>query len=1406
MKYTPLYTLLCGIGCEYAISILKKNKEDELFKNISSYFLSHNTSAKQLFTERFCKDDEMLDLQTRLKFEEGDDSYQGLLKNIEWESTESSNTYYIGDLSFTSPKLFLDLKEKDGEFYALEAKSSEDSDEFVVIELKDDLGLGYATKSNLKDLLSVGEVDFTKHKQLDTPQLTDEQFFQITTKLKEADDEQKEAIRADINKNLLIIAGAGSGKTRSLVGRLTYLHTVKGIPLNRIMLLTFTRAATQEMGAAAYQQIKEAYVTYGVSSTKNPTIQARTIESFFKFLIEKYYFDVGFKSKPEFFLDATNERFSLLYEVIRENHLSSVFKDFIKETGGNPKQTISDLYKALEDVANGKVVNISGIENLLDLFTQKQIEEHKIVGFVYIGCILKKALENPNCQLYRHMEDLYDCILIDEFQDVNKLQNDVLSKFYQSHTHFTFVGDDDQTIYTWRGADNSIIKGMAQDKKVNIIYLTTNYRNNPYIVNAGNDILATIEDRAKVGREIKPAKQTGCKIRVTTYDEKYENLANEIKKVYETRAPGEKICVLFRESKDKYKFVDGQSVKEDGEATKLSRLLTQNNIKVAIENGKGVYYSDGYKVFRALICIINKVDVRNNCAFLKELSGTNASNTNIRRLVFGKIGCEKLGVSQNTFNPEVIAKLSNAINKQSSFANTFYDVISNYNRTFSQTVEKLDYADREVQDDALIQLESFVSRYAWAYPMGKTQLKNIFDLFEEEIVRKTSKKVTNEDDSNSGDVVTISSIHHAKGLQYDTVFIVGLNDGEYPNTSRINYDYNASISQLQRLKGAQTNLEQLRATIGKDRIDGLISECRSNIWRQSNDPQLIADMDEMAEVIDAFADECVALSAEGVDEYIGAFNDYISIHINERQNLISKKNNEIAVKQEEADAKEEEYHEAEDGSEEQERLHKDWETLLQEVKIKQSSLGAYTKLLDDFKSNIGHLLAFNEICNEAKGYLADVQKLINETATVEKLKKEKDEKVREEKRLFYVAVSRASEKLYLCVKEHAKESEFVKIINKENLETYVMLTKYQEDEIERLAPYIQELREETVKETVSETRVEKSVEKILNSSDTFKDEIQQYVNNYISEHPQYQDLPVSAKVYFNNIIELVAFSEKLGLSFKEATAHYILKFTHQMLLEKIGKKAKPFKTDTDSALKIAKDIRKISINGCKVSPPGEGYLLDLLTTVPKYSGDDFERCKSLVIQCYVVCSGKYRIPDYIMGTWGIQSFNKDNPEKFLIAALDLTNIRNVMIHDKMELWTTDYLPYAFECMDTVMLYIGQAIVNTVQYNEDVELNETIVTQKLYSEIVTHKELITDIKKLYSLIKDTFDPKIAKVLCIVDEKILKDIATGLINSKRGTDVAYLRNASRYSNDMCLQIVSIWEDIIDDKTTTIIKGIV
>lgn len=1271
--FRPLYALLSGIECEYAINILKKNKDDSLFKYISSYFLTQDVSAKTLFKECIPSDPEMSELHSLLRFNEQDeDAYINIIESVKWINENGNNTFVIGKLSFTSKITFIDLKIFQGKPFALELKKTENGSEFVALGIKAcPEELKYKTPNNICESLLTKDIDLGQFKTISSFNLSEDEFFLLTTKLKETDEEQKNAIRAGTDKNLLIIAGAGSGKTRSLVGRLAYLHLVKGVALNKLLLLTFTRAATQEMGASGLQEIKEAYKSKGSQAGRKPYVIANTIDGFFKQLIEKYYLDVGLTEKPVFLFDGfyLRERLRMLNEVILNNHLNNVFSYYIKT-----EKDLIRLYTALDNCANGMTVNISGIETLLDLFVEKQIQENKIIDFVYSGYILKKALENKNCPLYNRVIENYDCILIDEFQDINKLQNDVLSNFYNSKIHFTFVGDDDQAIYTWRGADNSIIKSMVNDLSVNTVYLTTNYRNNPYIVNAGNDILESLDNRAKCGRVILAAKKNGAKVRITRYDEKYANLAHEIKKVYDTKMPGEKICVLCRS-------VNNQDKAIEGEGKKIARMLSLENVPTKFNNTDSIEFGDGYRLLKALIYILNKIDVRNNCAYIKDLLKTTASNTNIRKMVNGRLSYEHIDSSiSSSFSVNMIAKLAESLNTKYSYAGTVLELVSNYNRTFADLVERQHGFDKSIKDSTLAEFQQLASEYNWEYPRSKNKLKEIFDLFEEEIYKTTNKK---EDYDN--DAVIISSIHKAKGLQYDTVFIVGLNDGEYPNDLRITAEYNRRIGEFERLKNSRENLGKLRTSVTEDTIKKIKAECSSSFWSKCGNSELAEDMKAFVDEINVYSDDYIRLSDDGVDAFLTAFDAYVNRYIQAYKNKIHAKAKEIAVVREKADVKEESYHEAEDDSPEAKNLFDEWQNIEKEVRIKQESLETYKEKLDEFQKKIIEILAFNEICNEAKGFLIDVRKYRDYQTMIKKLVNEKEDKEREEKRLFYVAVSRASEKLYLCTCINAFPSRFVKLIKAENSENYVMRTQAQEEEIRKLEVNIHKVREEIVQVKVNEKKVDKEIEKILNYSNAFKEEMKVYVADYLTKHPEYSKLPSKAKPYFENAIGLLALSDKLGYNFKTEIVHNLQRFMQLYMQDKIGENAKPYKTDLVSAKKITNDIRKIAKAKCKAGIPGEGFLIDLLSCESRYN-DELENCKSLVIQCYIICSGKYRISELVFNSWKIKKFQCSNPDNFLIAALDLTNIRNVMIHDGNEFWSTDYMPYAFDCLDIVMKY------------------------------------------------------------------------------------------------------------------------
>ena len=574
-RWKPLHVLLCGICSEYALRVKCINEEDTIFHHIKAYYENGDISSKVLL-HNFKKTNEFNEILGDYDLEDlSESNYRSIVCGIKWDVSQDNNEFIIGSFSFKTPITFVKQYCRSGDIYCLSYSGNSDKARFEAITSGID-SFHYREETDKVDLF---ETTGSRPLIVSSETLDDDTFFKLTNDLRTADPKQREAIRAGVDNNLLIVAGAGSGKTRSLVGRVSYLHLVKGILLKRIVLLTFTKAATDSMRNGALAQLNEAYVKYDCKTYSKPYVLAYTIDAFFRRIIDSNWADLGFIKKPVFlYNDKTDqgERESILREVIQANHLWGMLE------GTNYYQ----LYTRIEDYANGLYVGIPGIDVLLKLYVEKQIEVCKVANFVFASCILEKTLSRENNVLFQKICNDYDCILIDEFQDINSLQNKVLSKFYNSNKiHFTFVGDDDQSIYAWRGADNEAIKQMQNDPKINVVYLTVNYRNNPYIVNAGNDILKTMKDRAKSELLIEAYKKTGSKVHITRYDVNYKNLAHEVQRLYRTKNKNQRICILCRQIRDKkQKDYNGNIVVVEGQGNRIKRALSMEKVPVVSFN------------------------------------------------------------------------------------------------------------------------------------------------------------------------------------------------------------------------------------------------------------------------------------------------------------------------------------------------------------------------------------------------------------------------------------------------------------------------------------------------------------------------------------------------------------------------------------------------------------------------------------------------------------------------------------------------------------------------------------------------------------------------------------------------------------------------------------------------------
>ena len=379
------------------------------------------------------------------------------MNEAEWEATETENIFFFADHSYAIPRKFLTVTD---DFYV--QRYSIESDGHVYFKNIGDGGKKQVITDPYQfSGITVGETDTAKG--VAEIEITKEEFFEQSETIKSADAEQRDAITSDIDKNLVILAGAGSGKTRTLVCRLAYLHLVKKVPLNRILLLTFTTSAANEMRKRSLELIEPIYSKF--RPLEKPNINARTIDSFVIHLLDTYYAHMGFTIKPIKCLDGSEdtrrEKLQMLEETILENKMQGIFKYYFDEKTGRANSNLNWLLNNLLFYACGLPINCAGFDTLLQLYLNKQREANKVMGFTEASLFVRDAIAQPDSPLREIVASRYSCILIDEFQDVNVLQNGIFEPFYHDErVHFTFVGDDDQSIYYWRGSDNSIIKTL----------------------------------------------------------------------------------------------------------------------------------------------------------------------------------------------------------------------------------------------------------------------------------------------------------------------------------------------------------------------------------------------------------------------------------------------------------------------------------------------------------------------------------------------------------------------------------------------------------------------------------------------------------------------------------------------------------------------------------------------------------------------------------------------------------------------------------------------------------------------------------------------------------------------------------------------------------------------------------
>ena len=329
---------------------------------------------------------------------------------------------------------------------------------------------------------------------------------------------------------LLVFAGAGSGKTRVITYRIANLVARARVPPYRILAVTFTNKAAGEMRARLGRLLGEDLArdlwvgTFHATSAK---------------LLRRHGTAVGLPKN--FLIYDTDDQKAVVNRALRSLDLD--------EKRYPPRLCLSTIHKEKQELRGPDEMDVSD-RNLVKIFRayQEQLKAANAVDFEdLIGLMVKLLEENPE-GAGDDLRRRFDFLLVDEFQDTNAAQYRFLKGFVRDHRNLCVVGDDDQSIYKWRGADVRNIRGFKQDfPDAHVVKLEQNYRSTGRIVRAALGVIEKSHER--VPKDLWTANAEGAPIEVVAVRDERDEAAYVVATIQEARARGvdpKEIAVFYR--------------------------------------------------------------------------------------------------------------------------------------------------------------------------------------------------------------------------------------------------------------------------------------------------------------------------------------------------------------------------------------------------------------------------------------------------------------------------------------------------------------------------------------------------------------------------------------------------------------------------------------------------------------------------------------------------------------------------------------------------------------------------------------------------------------------------------------------------------------------------------------------
>ena len=573
---------------------------------------------------------------------------------------------------------------------------------------------------------------------------------------------------------LLILAGAGSGKTRVLTYRIA--HLVKNLEIypSQILAITFTNKAANEMKERVKNIIGAEAGSIWISTFHSSCVKILRRE------IEKLGYNKNFA-----IYDSYDQK-TLMKECIKELNLNE--KDFdirsmLNKISEQKDNLISPAQFKRENEGNFR---LSKIADLYELY-QKKLKNSNALDF---DDLIYKTVE-----LFKNNEDVlefyqrkFKYIMVDEYQDTNKSQYELTRLLAMAHKNICVVGDDDQCIYAWRGADIRNILDFEKDyPNAKVIKLEENYRSKANILNAANSVIKNNCNRKN--KVLRTSNKEGQKIKIyraSSDIQEAQFVAGEIKKMLGKDREFKDFAILYR---------------TNAQSRIFEEAFMRANIPYKIIGGLKFYDRKEIKDIMAYLKLINNpLDDISLKRIINEPKRSIGDTTvaKVQEFAAENSMCMYDALLDAEFIPSLTARAISSINKFVSLMNTLISDAENLSvsHLIEEILDRSGYmkmlkSSNSAEDESRVEnLKELVSD---AVAFENSSEDKSLGAFLEKVTLVSD--IDNLDEENNA--VVMMTVHSAKGLEFPVVFLVGMENGIFPGMSSLNS--NSEMEESRRL-------------------------------------------------------------------------------------------------------------------------------------------------------------------------------------------------------------------------------------------------------------------------------------------------------------------------------------------------------------------------------------------------------------------------------------------------------------------------------------------------------------------------------------------------------------------------------------------------------------------------------